>query len=319
MRRQSKVIKNEDGAALLLTLLILTILVVSGLELTRVMRLEAQLAGNFRDLTQAYYIAYSGVEMARAIIQEDDSSYDSLEEKWGQFGLFAHFSSHLFPEGYFTGTLADEGAKFNPNLMIDSYGNVVQKKKDQMERLLSLLGYRTEVLDAILDWLDPDELKRNEGAEKEYYLSLVNRYPPKNGPLNTPEEMVLIKGLDASFLLGNADREGMGNYLTPFSEGKININTASLAMLMSLSDKIDQSMAQAVINYRQQKPFRKEEDIRTIAGWEAVFPQISSEISVRSNYFAMEIQGYYRDAQVRVQTVIRRDGRRTQILYWKVL
>jgi type II secretory pathway component PulK len=90
-------------------------------------------------------------------------------------------------------------------------------------------------------------------------------------------------------------------------------------MLMSLSDKIDRSMAQAVIHYRQEKSFRKTEEIRTISGWEAIFPQISSEISVRSNYFAVDIQGYFRDAQVKVQTVIRRDGKRTQILYWKVL
>ncbi len=319
MRRRSGVLKNEDGAALLLTLLILFLLLVSGLEWTRLMRVEAQSAGNFRDLTQAYYLAYSGVEIARAIIQEDDPSYDSLEERWGQFGLWAHFSSHLFPEGHFTGTITDESAKFNPNHMIDSYGNVVQKKRDQMERLLSLLGYKTEVLDAILDWLDPDELKRNEGAEKEYYLSLGNRYLPKNGPLDSLEEMRLVKGLNASFLPGGADREGMENYLTPFSEGKININTAPEAMLMSLSDKIDSSMARAVIHYRREKGFRKTEELRTIPGWEAVFPQISSEISVRSNSFAVDIQGYFRDAQVRVQTVIRREGRHTHILCWKVL
>ena len=300
-----------------MTLLILTLLVVTGLELNRAMRVEASLAGNFRDLTQASYVAQSGVEIARALIQEDDPSYDGPDERWAQFEILAYLSHQLFPEGYFTGQIVDESAKFNPNGLIDVYGNVDSKTKSQLERLLTLLRHEPEVIDAILDWLDPDDQRRPLGAEREYYMALKPPYTPKNGPFDSLGEMLLIKGLVSSIFYGTDGREGLGKYLTVYSDGKININTASLPVLMSLSPKVDQAMAQAVLDIRREKPFRRPEDLRSIPGWEAVYPQISSEITVRSNYFSLEVQGVYHDARALVQTVVKREGRQTRILFWR--
>jgi general secretion pathway protein K len=309
--------KGERGVALVLTLLILTLLVVAGLELNRAMRVEASLAGNFRDLTQASYVAQSGVEIARALIQEDDPSYDGPDERWTQFEILAYLSHQLFPEGYFTGQIVDESAKFNPNGLIDAYGNVDSKKKIQLERLLTLLRHEPEVIDAILDWLDPDDQRRPFGAEREYYTALKAPYTPKNGPFDSLEEMLLIKGFVSSIFYGTDVREGLGKYLTVYSEGKININTASLPVLMSLSPKVDQAMAQRVLDYRREKPFRRLEDLRSIPGWEAVYPQISSEITIRSDYFSLEVRGVYHDARALVQTVVKREGRQTRILFWR--
>jgi general secretion pathway protein K len=312
-----KMQRGQRGVALVLTLLILTLLVVTGLEFNRAIRVEASLAGNYRDLTQASYIAQSGVEIARALIQDDDPAYDSLDERWAQFAVFAYLSHRLFTDGSFTGQIVDESSKFNPNGLIDPYGNVDPKKKNQLERLLELLGHDPEVMDAILDWLDPDDQRRPMGAEREYYLALKRPYPPKNGPLDSLGEMLLIKGIDSSIFFGTDEREGLRNYLTVYSEGKININTASVPVLLSLSPKVDQTMAQAVLDSRREKPFRTTEDLRSIPGWESVYPQISSEITVRSNYFSLEVQGNYHDARAIVQTVIKREGKRTKVLFWK--
>jgi len=317
--------KGQRGIALVLTLLILTILVVTGLELNRAMRVEASLAGNFRDLTQASYIAQSGVEIARLLIQEDDPTYDATDERWAQFEVLSHLSHQLFTEGHFTGRIVDESAKFNPNGLISRYGTVEPKKKDQLERLLVLLGHDPAVMDAILDWLDPDELRRTLGAEMEYYMLLKPPYVPKNGPLDSLGEMLLIKGVSPAVFYGTDTKEGLRNYLTVYSDlnplinvdSKININTASLPILMSLSPKVDQMMAQAVLNYRQLKPFRRPEDLRSIPGWDAIYPAISSEITVRSNYFSVEVTGIYHDARALVHTVIKREGSRTRILFWK--
>ena len=309
--------RSQRGVAMILTLLILTLLVVTGLELNRAMRVEANLAGNFRDLTQASYIAQSGVEIARALIQQDEPSYDALDEKWAQFEVLAIFSSQLFNEGHFTGQIMDEGSKFNPNGLIDAYGIVDQKKKNQLERLLTILGHDPQKIDAILDWLDPDEQKRPFGAEREYYLSLKRPYPPKNGPLDSLGEILLIKEMDEATFYGTEEKEGLGKYLTIYSEGKININTASIPILMSLSPRIDQSSAKAVLDYRAGKPFRQTEDLRSVPGWGQIYAEISSEITVRSNFFSIGVFGYYRDALAAVQTVVKREGRKTRVLFWK--
>jgi general secretion pathway protein K len=317
MRLRKKGRREPAGVALLLTLLILTLLVVTGLELGRAVGVEANLAGNFRDLTQAAYIAQSGVEIARALIQQDDPSFDALNEQWAQFEILAYLSRQYFPEGHFAGRTIDENAKFNPNGLVDAYGMVNAKKKNQLERLLSLLGHNPEWSDALLDWLDPDDQKRPLGAEGDYYRSQEKPYPCKNGPLDSLEEILLVKGMDPSIFWGTEERPGIRQYLTVHSDGRININTASVPVLMSLSPAVDQTMAQAVVDLRQEKPFRRPDELRALSGWEAVYPQISSEISVQSNYFSAEVQGSYREARAVVQTVIKREGKKTRLLYWR--
>ena len=308
---------SEKGVALVLTLLVLTLLVVTGLELNRAARVEATLAGNFRDLTQAACIARSGVEVARALIQGDDPAYDALDERWAQFEMISALSSRFFPEGYFTGRITDEDSRFNPGGILDANGNVDLKKKDQLERLLGLLGRPADWTDALMDWLDPDHQVRGRGAERDFYLTLKKPYPAKNGPLDTLEELLLVKGVDPSILQGKEGLEGLRNYLTAHSGGKININTASLPVLMSLSPKVDEGLARAAVSHRSQKPFKSPEDLRSVPGWETVFPLVSSEITVRSNFFSVEVVGHYREARSVVQAVLRRDGPRTRVLYWR--
>ena len=303
--------------ALVLTLLILTFLVVTGLEVNRAVRVEATLAENFRDLTQASCVAQSGVEIARALIQDDNPSYDGPDERWAQFEILSSLSPGLFPEGHFGGEILDENSKFNPNGLLDANGNLNLKKKEQMERLLSLLGHPADWMEALLDWLDGDDQPRPRGAEKDFYLSKKNPHLPKNGPLDSLEELLLIRGVNASLLYGEEGKEGLKNYLTVQSDGRININTATLPVLLSLSSQIDREMAQAVLAHRREKPFRNREELRSLPGWEAVYPSISSEISVQSGYFSVEVLGVYREARATVQAVIRREGTRTRVLFWK--
>ncbi len=49
--------------------------------------------------------------------------------------------------------------------------------------------------DSLLDWRDPDNLHRLNGAEKDYYRPLG--YEPRNGPLKDLSEATLIRGFDA--------------------------------------------------------------------------------------------------------------------------
>jgi len=310
-------LEDQRGVALVLTLLVLTLLVVTGLEMNRAVRVEATLAENFRDLTQASCIAQSGVEVARALIQNDNPVYDGPDESWAQFENLALLSSGFFPAGSFSGRIADENSRFNPNRLLDSYGNVNLKKREQLDRLLSLLGHPADWVEALLDWMDPDDQPRPGGAEREFYLSKKKPHPAKNGPLDSLEELLLIKGVDPFLLYGGEGKEGLKDYLTVHSDGRININTASPAMIMSLSPKIDQTMAQAVIAYRREKSFQNPEALRSLPGWDAVYPSISSEITVQSNYFSIEVVGNYHEARALVQAVVRREGRRTRVLSWK--
>lgn len=76
--------------------------------------------------------------------------------------------------------------------------------------LMSLPGMTIEIADSILDWLDEDEEPRPYGAELEYYSVLPTPYEPKNGPIDSVEELLLVRGVTPDLLFGaDANRNGV--------------------------------------------------------------------------------------------------------------
>jgi general secretion pathway protein K len=57
-----------------------------------------------------------------------------------------------------------------------------------------------------MDWRDPDDLHRANGAENDYYLSLTPAYTAKNGPLDTIEDLLWIRGMTPDLFYGNPEQ-----------------------------------------------------------------------------------------------------------------
>lgn len=75
--------------------------------------------------------------------------------------------------------------------------------------LLALPGMTEDVADAILDWLDEDDEPREYGAEAEYYNGLSPAYSPRNGQIETVEELLLVRGVTPQLLFGaDVNRNG---------------------------------------------------------------------------------------------------------------
>jgi type II secretory pathway component PulK len=67
-----------------------------------------------------------------------------------------------------------------------------------------------ELIAALLDWMDPDDDTRSGGAETDYYSTLKPGYKAKNGPLDTIDELLLVKGFSAAILYGeDTNRNGI--------------------------------------------------------------------------------------------------------------
>jgi type II secretory pathway component PulK len=86
------------------------------------------------------------------------------------------------------------------------------------------LNERDRMIDCLLDWVDPDNLVRLNGAEDE------PGYKPTNGPLKTLDEMKRIKGWEEFTSRPNWDADFTLNSL----DGKIDINWASRDVLLAL-------------------------------------------------------------------------------------
>lgn len=76
--------------------------------------------------------------------------------------------------------------------------------------LMGIPGMTQEIADAILDWVDDDTAVRDYGAESEYYQGLNPPYECKNAPLESLDELMLIRGVTEELLFGeDANRNGL--------------------------------------------------------------------------------------------------------------
>ena len=74
--------------------------------------------------------------------------------------------------------------------------------------LMAIPGMTEDIADAILDWIDEDDEVRPYGAEFSDYSSLG--YAPKNGPLETIEELLMVRGVTPELLFGrDVNRNGI--------------------------------------------------------------------------------------------------------------
>ncbi len=60
-----------------------------------------------------------------------------------------------------------------------------------------------ELTDAMLDWIDEDDLRRTYGAEDEDYLKRNLNYLPANGPFRTFTEVLLVMGMSEELFWGD--------------------------------------------------------------------------------------------------------------------
>ena len=122
---------------------------------------------------------------------------------------------------------------------------------------------------ALIDWLDTGDDPYTEihtdglsipttGAEEIYYQSLSKPYGCKNGPLETLEELSLVKGFTPEIV------KLISPHLAVNKTATVNVNTASAEVLMSLNLEITRDVADKIIDYRQTEPikdFRQLEDV----------------------------------------------------------
>ena len=131
---------NERGAALILTLLVVVLLVALVLEFDRSTRIGLMAAGNFRDGVQAGFLAKAGVAVGRGLLKDDalhSSHYDGLDEAWAK-----PIPPLGAGEGSMTITIQDETGKLNPNHLVDgATRKKIPSKVAQMRRLLEEVAH----------------------------------------------------------------------------------------------------------------------------------------------------------------------------------
>ena len=114
----------------------------------------------------------------------------------------------------------------------DSLGSLTNVGR---QLLMGLPGMTEEIADAILDWIDEDEEPREFGAESDYYSQLPNPYRSLNEPLQSVEQLLLVRGVTPQMLFGlDQNRNGSleaselnGGVLATVPGAMMNANTTN--------------------------------------------------------------------------------------------
>jgi general secretion pathway protein K len=320
--------RDQKGIALVLTLMVVSILTALIFTFHFENQVELEIAGNLRNETQAYYIARSGVEAGILLLSLDSQNterpYDSLDEEWAQFDIYAAQSGFLFEQGTLNGRIEDLERRIDINRLVQN-GNVVSARLAQMERLFDLLGIDKGILAAIIDWLDPDDETYVQygvgyGAERDYYEMLSPPRVCKNGPIDDMSELRLIKGITDEMYFGTQEKPGLKDLLAVRTSGFININTAPPLILSTLSDELMRGTGvQAIIDWRKETPFKSLQDLDELPGLPHGFhAQINSLAGVRSQYFVLDMQGEVDGIRQRIRSTVARSGSRIARIFWQV-
>jgi general secretion pathway protein K len=302
--------KNEEGVALVLTLLITAILVTVIVEANYSTQVDLRIAGNFRNDLQAGYLAKSGVNIAISYLKYDveNTDTDNLDEDWAK-----DYPPIPVGDGFVWVVTEDEHAKINLNEVVKEDGKVDEKIRDILIRMFEAADVDVWILDAVIDWIDPDDDPLPDGAEDSYYGSLDPPYECKDAPLDILSELRMIKGVTDE-VYGKISK-----YLTIYSkDGIININTVSPEVLMFLDEGIDERMARGITDYRKETPFggqNWQEALRDEIKNDDVYNGISPIIGVTSNAFSVESTGRVERVQKKIRAVIDREGKQISYRY----
>jgi general secretion pathway protein K len=164
-----------------------------------------------------------------------------------------------FAGGRFAVRMTDEGGRISLNTADEALLARVVRSLVRGGGATTGIDRRTEaavegVVDAILDWRDPDDLERMSGAESEYYLARRAPYRAKNGWFDSPEELLLVKGITPALLYGGPDSPGLRDIFSVYSrEPKVNLRTAPAAVLQVLLD-VDAAEAADLVAQREADP-----------------------------------------------------------------
>ncbi|MBI4649975.1 general secretion pathway protein GspK [Candidatus Desantisbacteria bacterium] len=332
---------DENGVALILTLIVTAILAVIILEFAQNVRVELEIAKNYQDKLETYAIARSGIEFAKYALKADDPEIDDLSEDWAK-DYSKIISAVMFKNGNLKLNIIDESSKINVNAVVLHSGTAQEKvyntAVDNLKRLCEINNQDYKFVDALIDWIDKDDQvtifenqKESGGAENSDYKSMAPPYICKNAPLDTIRELFLLKGFTEETYFGTNEnkkneedslvmRVGLKDFITIYGSHQINLNTAPAEIIMALDLDLNKDIAESVINKRKEKPFNSKEELKSVTGMtNEILGRISKSIAFKSaGFFYIHSIGTINNISTEIYAVLRRDSKvQISVVYWQ--
>lgn len=321
---------SQSGIALIIVMISIFVLGMLAGGFAYSMKVETKLARSGNSEEELQWLGRSGVEYARWVLANSMANpmqpYDSLDQPWATgSGWLGPTNSPIaevqkeiqLGHGSFKWEIKDLERKWNINTMLQPGG------QDLLQNVFTVMGMDageiTPLVNSILNWMDNGT--RVQGADSEYYERLEPPYVAKGGPIDDISELLLIRGVSPELYWGTSvgdhtptmftPREnrshmptdlpsfpiGLVELFTPVSSGKININTASAAVLQ-LIPMVTPIAAEGIVGARAGEddgsglsgPFRNVGEVRRVPEVTMEMARMISQFGdVRSRTFQVDV------------------------------
>lgn len=251
--------RARKGFVLLAVLWVLVGLAALGLALSLVGRDAIGATQNRVSLARAHWLAEGCVSAARAVIADELADHDRAGATWRAIDDVVAASPALRVMGC--------------DLSVRAAGTALDVNTADAEQLhRALLAMHVmplaadSIVDAILDWRDPDDEPRSNGAEREWYRE-QHRFAPRNGPIADGRELARIRGLET--FTGIDSVFGVEG-------GRVPLGHAPRAVLLALPGFTDE-LADRITELRERRALPAE--LLTVAG--ALSPSARDSLAAR--------------------------------------
>jgi general secretion pathway protein K len=292
---------QRSGAALMLALWALFLL--SAMIITWTLDVDSRLtlSGNASRVVEAEAMASSGAELALSPVVETGSSV-----LHGSLGRNQTYEARIM----------GEGGRLNLNWILTGEN---PQRLAILRQYLEVKGIdlneRDRMMDCLLDYVDPDQIPRLNGAESE------PGYEPKNALLQRIEELKEVKGWEKFTARPDWDAD-----FTIYSTGPVDAVWASRDVLLSLPG-FNEQIVDRFLEFRRgpdgidgtedDPDFQSVDQVRLALGFTPEqFAQLSAIIGFNDQVKRVVSVGKSGDATRTVQMIIRKSGQ-PQMIRWK--
>ncbi|MFH1062881.1 MAG: helix-hairpin-helix domain-containing protein [Candidatus Omnitrophota bacterium] len=320
-----KDLREKQASVLIITLFIVFFLSSIALSISHAMRINTKLISRYVQNQKSLNIAESAVLLALAELKADkeDNDYDCLQDGWyGKFHDFDRIKISRFKNsenqdiGEYSINIVDEYGRLNINtISSEIIANLINQlsKKDNTKMVQAIVDYRSglgekQIIRSVYELLNLKSMEKNifwgEDTNDNCILDKweddqANSLPNDNG--NGILEL------------------GIKDFFTVNSDGKINLNTVSEKIILSLPGMTEQG-AQAIINKRKTQAFQTEKDFADISSISKLTNQfIMRWATVRSDIFRIIVWAKVNEAKnfKQIIAIADRSVDPIKIIYWR--
>jgi len=320
--------QSSGGVALILVVFIVALASILVVNLTYSTFLGGRLHNHVERGFQAEYILKSAVNMARAIIKEDDTAEDSAKDPWGAFINGVPVPPEILGLESANTTIEveirPEESKVPLRAIVPVQGGEVDIRwRDATLRLFRLLGFdednekdhtglfpgqvfnAEELVAVLIDYMDDDD---ESYSAADFARGVESQLPSGTFPnqrIRRIGELSAVPGFTPNRV------RRLTPFVTVFGNNRINLNLAPEIVLRSLHEDISEQQVREIINFRDsdEGPFTHQNQrlaLEEIIGTE-IYQEVATMIGVQSRWFQVLAKADYGGTRYFIRSYISKD------------